>query len=290
MVPGAKSPDAYAGIEAVRSGQPYMYRCHMGLIDLSAPIIVEGQYLGAVMTGQVHVDDDTLERITKPVINLKDYPELERLHKEVPSIPRNKFEAAGRLIFTIANYIAEKGMLSIFQNKINEQSLELVREMKAKQALKAPSLQPNCRLSTLRSTPHFVFNTLNTISRQAILEDAPKTQEMVYAMAELLRVSFKKIDRMVTLEEEIKYIKDYLLIKQICLHDTIKVNIEIDPECLDLEIPIFSIQPLLENALIHGLEPKEDGGEVTISAISQVGRVRLRVEDNGLGDAFMHIA
>jgi sensor histidine kinase YesM len=131
--------------------------------------------------------------------------------------------------------------------------------------------------------PHFVFNTLNTISRQAILEDAPKTQEMVYAMAELLRVSFKKIDRMVTLEEEIKYIKNYLLIKQTCMHDTIKVNFEIEPECMNLQIPIFSLQPLLENALIHGLEPKEDGGEVTISAVSQLGRVRLRVEDNGLG-------
>jgi ligand-binding sensor protein len=83
---GCEKSDAYAGIEAVRTGQPYMYRCHMGLIDLSSPIIVEGQYLGAVMTGQVHVEDDSLERITKPAINLKDYPELDQLHQEVQTV------------------------------------------------------------------------------------------------------------------------------------------------------------------------------------------------------------
>ena len=201
----------------------------------------------------------------------------------MPSVPRDKFEAAGRLIFTIANFIAEKGMVSIFQNKINEQNLELVREMKAKQALESALTTAELQAIHAQINPHFVFNTLNTISRQAILEDAPKTQEMVYAMAELLRVSYKKIDRVVTLEEEIKYIHDYLLIKQTRLHDTIEVNIQIEPECLNLEIPIFSIQPLLENALIHGLEPREEGGAVTISAVRQAGRVRLQVEDNGLG-------
>ncbi len=282
---GCEKSDAYGGIIAVRTGQPFIYRCHMGLIDLSAPIIVDGQYLGAVMTGQVTLENEApeLERIATPAIDINEDSELMELYKLIPSMSKDVFEAAGRLIFIIANYIAEKGIINIYQNKLNEQNILLMQEIKAKNDLENALSTAELQAIHSQISPHFLFNTLNSISRQAILEDAPKTQEMVYAMAELLRASAGRIGQKVTIRDELNYIKHYLLIEETRLHDRIRVEFDVDETCLDNEIPIFTLQPLLENALIHGLEPKEEGGIVHVVVKRDNSKILLEVSDNGIG-------
>ena len=91
---GCMKSDAYAGLEAFHSGKPYIYRCHMGIVDLAVPITINGQYLGAVMSGQLTVEKENLKNldyITKPCLNVEDYPDLHKLYMNVeqtlPVIP-----------------------------------------------------------------------------------------------------------------------------------------------------------------------------------------------------------
>ncbi len=283
---GCEQSDAHAGLEAARVGRPYIYRCHMGLIDLAAPIVVNGQYLGSIMAGQVLADDDQLarlERIARPGINLALHPELNPMLAQVPMMSFDKVQAAAQLMFTIANYIAEKGVASLIQQQLHEQNIRLMEETKSRAELEKALKEAELKALQSQINPHFLFNTLNTISRLALLEGASKTQEVVFALAELLRGSLSRVGQTAPLKDELNYIRNYLLIQQTRFRDRIKVQFDIDESCLDTEIPLLTLQPLVENAIVHGLEPKEEGGQLWIRALKLGNQVQIEVADNGLG-------
>ncbi|NPV69161.1 MAG: histidine kinase [Firmicutes bacterium] len=283
---GCEQSDAHAGLEAVREGRPYIYRCHMGLVDLAAPIVVNGQYLGSIMAGQVLVEEETmatLDRIAKPGLNIAQIPESKQLMEGIPTMLFAKVMASAQLMYTIANYIAEKGVASMVQQQLNEQNIRLVEEVKARAELEKALKDAELKALQSQINPHFLFNTLNTISRLALLEGAAKTQEVVFALAELLRGSLRKVGQVATLRDEIAYIRHYLLIQQTRFRDRIQVDLDIDESCLDSEIPLLTLQPLVENAIVHGLEPKEEGGHLVIRALREGEGVRIEVADDGLG-------
>lgn len=283
---GCEKSDAYGGLESVRRGSPYVYRCHMGIVDVSVPIIVNGQYLGVILLGQVLVEKENMEKldwVTKGKMDIENDPELKQLYNTFTTIPLHKLEAYSRLLFIIANYITEKGLTNIVQQQLNKQNIQLLEETKAKIELEKALNEAELKTLQAQVNPHFLFNTLNTISRQALVEGATKTQEIVFALAELLRESLYRVGQMASLEDEIACVKNYLLIKKTYMRDRLKIETNIDETCLDMEFPLFILQPLVENALIHGLEPKEEGGLLIITAAKDQSMVHLEIIDDGLG-------
>src|SRR5690625_5184883 len=113
--------------------------------------------------------------------------------------------------------------------------------------------------------PHFLFNTLNTVSKMAYLEDAHETTELINSIAALFRYSLGDINRSVSLAEEVDVIKDYFLIQKHRFSDRVNISYNIDENCLHTRVPRLTLQPLIENAFIHGIEEREEG--VTISLI-----------------------
>ncbi|MGI6677719.1 MAG: sensor histidine kinase [Dehalobacterium sp.] len=278
--------DAHGGIEAARLQQPYIYRCHMGLVEVIVPIMVHGQYLGGIMTGQILVEEENhnkLEQIINPKFSIKGRTELEELYSLVNRVPLQKVKTFAMLLFTIANYIAETGALNIVKQQLNEKSLKLMEEMKVCADLEKLLKETELKLLHSQIKPHFIFNTLNTISQQALLENATKTQELVCTLAELLRSTQRNMGKVFSLREELDYIKNYLFIKEKHLRDRLTIKMDIDEACLNNEIPVFTLQPLVENALIHGIEPKEEGGTLSIIAKQENNAIRLSVVDTGLG-------
>lgn len=112
--------DSRGGLEAARLNQPYIYLCHMGIVDFAIPIAVDGQYLGAVMGGQVRVEDasemESLEKITSQKTDILDYinkNELEELYKSLPVMKLQKVRANASMIYNICNYIVGEAVLKI---------------------------------------------------------------------------------------------------------------------------------------------------------------------------------
>lgn len=275
-----KACDDTGGRRAWESKKPMIYRCHSGLTDLAAPIIVQDQYIGAFLAGQVviaedkdEIKEDMLRRVGG--LNLDSFI-LSELFDKVEIVPEKRIKAAAELIYIMSNYIVEIGVANIAQKL-------LMAEMKAKADLE--NLLRAAELKALQSqvNPHFLFNTLNTIARMALLEGASQTQEVVYALSDLLRNNLCDVDKMRKLEEEVKSIQDYLVIQKKRFGDRIQAEIEILPEIMQTNIPALTLQPLVENSIIHGLEGKSDGGSIYIRGHKDNDKVYIEVSDTGVG-------
>jgi two-component system LytT family sensor kinase len=131
--------------------------------------------------------------------------------------------------------------------------------------------------------PHFLFNTLNSIS--ALLdEDVDAADQMLARLGDLLRLTLENSGaQQVTLQEELEFLRCYLEIERVRFHDRLAVNMIIEPETLDARVPNLILQPIVENAIKHGIVSRIAPGEIEIRA-SRVGNVlQLRVRDNGPG-------
>ena len=133
--------------------------------------------------------------------------------------------------------------------------------------------------------PHFLFNTLNSIT--SLIRMRPeKAREMTVKLANILRALLKDHDSFVPLREELRFTDDYLDIEVVRFgQEKLRVLKFIDPESLDLAVPSILLQPLIENSIKHGLEPRIEGGTITLTSRVEAGRLRIEVADDGVGMA-----
>ena len=286
----AKS-DAYAGLEAARQGRPLTYRCHMGAAEAAAPIIVNGQYMGCLLAGQALLPEDEmaqLDQIVKPLEDTTTLPpelrEAYRTHREkLRPYTLEKLEAASRLMFNITNYIAEMSYNSLIQKQLDEYEINLLRAKNLNVELERNLAMTKLKNMQAQMNPHFLFNALHTISQQAILEGAEETPTLIAALSDILRKTIKSTNQITTLKDEVNYIKSYLHIMQVTLRERLEVVYDVDEACLDAQLPILTVQPLVENAVTHGIELKPNGGRITLSIHLAAGRVSITVSDTGMG-------
>jgi len=144
------------------------------------------------------------------------------------------------------------------------------------------------RFQALQSqvNPHFFFNTINIIAKLAYLEGAVETESMAYALADLMRYSLRRFadgEGLVTLRDEVEHARRYLLIQSTRFRDRLTLHFEIDQTALDMRVPPLSLQPIIENAFVHGLEPGERPGQFLLSIQKAREYVVISVQDNGVG-------
>ncbi len=131
--------------------------------------------------------------------------------------------------------------------------------------------------------PHFLFNTLNSIA--SLVRSKPElAREMTVKLANILRALLKDHDTYVPLSHELSFTDDYLDIEVVRFGaDKLRVEKDIDPRTLDILVPSILLQPLIENSIKHGLEPRIHGGTVTVRSRLQGDRVSIEVADDGVG-------
>lgn len=132
-------------------------------------------------------------------------------------------------------------------------------------------------------TPHFMFNVINTISRLLSMKEYDTAEEMLNSFAHMLRYSLSDVRSHVTLEQELEYIHHYLAIQSIRFGDQLSYTIHCDEELKELSIPFFSLQPLVENAIQHGLLKKPEGGTLILRCTRHPECDLIHIEDNGIG-------
>lgn len=156
------------------------------------------------------------------------------------------------------------------------------RELRASQ-LETKLAQAQLDALRMQLHPHFLFNTLNSIS-VLMAEDVRAAQTMLARLSDLLRASLEKTGaHEVALHDELEFLESYLEIEQTRFQDRLTVRMEIDPAALDARVPNLILQPLVENAIRHGIAPRARRGVVEIRAARENGLVRLAVADDGVG-------
>lgn len=141
------------------------------------------------------------------------------------------------------------------------------------------------RLDTLRMqlNPHFLFNTLNSVSVLAVKGDSTAVVRMLSRLSEVLRLTLDRVEPVVPLRDELAFLDAYLGIEQVRFGDRLVVEGWIDPRALDAEVPSLILQPLVENALKHGLGGIRGPVKITLSANVEGGQLELIVADSGRG-------
>jgi two-component system LytT family sensor kinase len=163
------------------------------------------------------------------------------------------------------------------REKVERQSREAtLRELAAQAELKALRAQVN---------PHFLFNSLNTIA-DLIVTDPPKAEAMTVLLAKVFRHVLMHSDQQLTrVAEEMEFLRTYLRIEEVRFGARLRVRMDVDPAVSEDEIPSLILQPVVENAIKHGLAPKIGDGQLSIRADRHGEFVRLAVEDDGVGAA-----
>lgn len=147
-------------------------------------------------------------------------------------------------------------------------------------------LLKNSEIRSLQSQmdPHFLFNTLNTIAWNAQMMGNEEIYQMVISLGELLKTNVvAKESHYTTLGEELQYVRLYTYLQKMRFEDKISVDIQVSEDLYGYVIPRFSIQPLVENAFVHGLEPKKGSGKLAVNVILQENQLEINVLDNGIG-------
>jgi two-component system, LytTR family, sensor kinase len=178
------------------------------------------------------------------------------------------------VLCVLATLMSVAASLKIWNNTRIEMNLERHQQLLLKARMDALSSQIN---------PHFLFNTLNTVS-SLIRFDPDAARGVVLKLSNILRRLLRKHETFVPLREELQFIDDYLDIEVARFgRDNLEIVKQIDEEALEAFVPSMLLQPIVENCLKHGLAPKIDGGRIQLRTANRDGRLRIEIEDNGVG-------
>ena len=153
----------------------------------------------------------------------------------------------------------------------------------AQSSLKTDLAQAQLRALKMQLHPHFLFNTLHSIS-SLVLEDPPKANSMIARLGDFLRLTIDNSDQqLVTLKEETEFLRCYLDIEQVRFGDRLTVTFELEPQTLSAQVPHLILQPMVENAIQHAIAPRSARGHINIEAKRLNSLLRVAISDNGPG-------
>lgn len=179
--------------------------------------------------------------------------------------------------FEIAN-----GLAKLFSTQLELQDIQIKSQLLDRAEIKRLQAQIN---------PHFLFNSLNTIA-SFCRTNSNRARQLLMELSNYLRRNIKDRRQYITLNDELKQIESYLTIEHARFGDRIQFEMDIVPEAREWPLPPLIVQPLVENAVKHGLSGKEEGGKVCVHAAQVNGVLQVQVKDNGVGmpsDAIAHV-
>ncbi|MCD8357420.1 MAG: sensor histidine kinase, partial [Clostridia bacterium] len=174
----------------------------------------------------------------------------------------------------------EIGKLSEGFNDMIQQVEDLIDELVTQKLLKKEA-----EIEALRYqiTPHFMYNTLNSIKYAAILQNSAEIAEQLEAFIELLQMSASDRGAFITVKQEIHMVQNYVKLQMFRYANSFTVSFDVRPETEKCYIPSLLIQPLVENAFLHGIDLKQSDGHIAVRVCMDEHELAIKVEDNGRG-------
>ena len=249
------------GFHPVSAGPAEGHRLHLGV---EAPGVLEALGAGRLRLVPLHPrrsqDCELRSGVVAPLV-VGDRP--------VAALVTYHVQAPGPAALRIASDLAELLATQLRLQEAEQQRVALARS----------------ELLALRAqiSPHFIYNTLNTIAA-FIRTDPDRARELVLEFADFTRRAFRGPQpEFTTLADELIYVRQYLQLEQARLGDRLHVRLNVEPEVLNATVPALLIQPLVENAVKHGIETAPEGGTITIRAEDQDDECLIVVRDDGAG-------
>lgn len=239
-----------------------------GQVSLEASLLLKNLLLivAVLIVLVVIVSTIISNRISKPI---------QELIKQMEQVEKGFFDSV------VATESSDE--IGLLRDRFNQMSAELKNLVN--QIYHEERLKTEAELSALQAqiNPHFLYNTLNSLRWIATIQKADKIVQMVEALIYMLRFTTSKVGDQVSIAAEIENVRNYITIQQVRYYNKLAVEYDIEAGIEDYQILKFTIQPIVENAIFHGLAEKEEGGCINISIGSQNGDILITVADNGTG-------
>lgn len=272
--------DKHAAEMALRDRRPTSYTCHAGLIDVVVPVVVGEERIGCFYSGQSLLSPPTRvsfrEVLTRVADLGLDENELWEAYREVPRVDSFKLEVALELLAILSSHLV-RGQMELRR----ERELARVAEHRAK--LERNLREMELRLSQAQFNPHFLFNSLNLILGEALNENATRTAHLVEELSVLLSGAVTSVGRTVDLDDEIASARGYVEMFRARFGKNIEFAAEVPRKLAHAKVPALILQPLVENALVHGFPKCSDRFAILVSAVDRGECIELTVADNGPG-------
>ena len=231
--------------------------------NITKRVIEEGRFMVAQERGEIDCINKNCSLKSVIVVPLKEQEKtigtLKLYKNRENSITSSDIELA-------------KGLGHSFSTQLELSQIDYQKELLSQSEIKALQAQIQ---------PHFLFNALNTIV-SFCRTDPNQARELLLKLSYYLRSSFKNQEDFIPLEKEIQLVEAYLSIEQARFSERLKVEYDIEPN-MNIAIPPLILQPIVENAVKHGLLPKSEGGTVKISAYSENKEAIIKIKDDGVG-------
>ena len=202
------------------------------------------------------------------------YIPVKKLSKRIEKIQESDF--------SLDDTINTNDEFGIIGRGINKLSSEVTDLMERRLEDERKKLELEYRMLSSQINPHFLYNTFNSIKWMAKIQKADGISEMITSLSRIMKNISKRDATQVTLKEELSFLDDYFIIMKYRYGNTISYYSHIDESCEGIMLPRFCLQPLVENAIFHGIEPKGTGS-VAIIAGEFASHYTIMVADNGVG-------
>lgn len=202
--------------------------------------------------------------------------DIEPVHIDTEDEIRWLTDSFNHMRMSLSDYVESLKQKVLIEKKLHEEELAVVQMEQLLKEAEFLALQSQIN-------PHFLFNTLNTISRTAMFEEANDTMKLIQALSDIFRYRLRSENNLVTLKEELWIVDAYVYLQKFRFKERIRYDLEMPEELDTFELPVFTLQPLVENAIIHGIEPKIEGGCLRIKITHCRDAVVIKITDTGVG-------
>ena len=273
---------AHGGLHATMAGQPYIYRCHCGLVEFAVPLMVDGTYMGSVMGGQCELEgkNPDLPPVLPQRTAWEQKPELVKLRGDVHKTTYEKLEAGVRLLQDILRQNLEEERFRRIREELARKNQELLEEKAARvnRELAIQEEEDTGEFAKRLDSEHLFF-MLNVISRLAYLEKAPETERTACDFAAMMRYVLENGEyNCVTLGEELDYIDYYLQIQKRRLEGRLHYEIRVPDKYYSSLCPFMLLHPLVKNTVKHVLDSSRHGGCLIIEGREEQGLLVLTIQ------------
>ena len=272
---------AHGGLHATMEEEPYIYRCHGGLVEFAVPLMVDGKYVGSVMGGQCEPVGEypDLEPVLPQNTCWEADPELTVARNSVHKADYEKLEAGIRLVQDILQHMLEEERTRQVQEELLRKNRELMEEKAARvnMEIALKEEEDSGKIIEKIDQEHFFF-MLNVISRLAYLEKAEETERTACDFGAMMRYVMENGDyNCVTIGEELEYIEYYLQIQRRRMEGRLRYEIRVPENYYSTLCPFMLLHPLVKDTVKYVLDNSREGGNLTIQAGEENGILVLSI-------------
>lgn len=270
-------------LNMIKDGQMGCFACKNGLKNILFPIKENDRVVGYITGMQAYSPETESIRNKVDIAELAGNKDLDietaqKALSEVKLVEDEKRDVHQQL----GSYIAKITSEELSEKLKNKEGKGFAQSIE-KEILEKKIIDLEAKNNSLMVNPHFLFNTLNCIARTAYFENAQKTEELIFCLSDLLRYNLQKGDQLHTIGTELDNIEKYLYIQKSRFKERLEYEIDVPEHIKFCRVPNMILQPIVENAIMHGTAAKRDGGKINIYAESDNNKNVIFVSDNGNG-------